>query len=66
MTVLEGGLSYDPSVTRYFINETPEVMQSRVIKIKNDFLSPVMIINVSLAREAENYFEVSFLKYVLH
>lgn len=58
-TVLEGGLSYDSSVTRYFINKTPGRLQSRDVKLKNDFLSSVMLLNVSLAGEAQNYFVVS-------
>lgn len=58
VTVLEGGLSYDSLATRYFINEKPEGLQSRHVRIKNDFLAPVMVTNVSLAPEAQNYFQV--------
>lgn len=56
--MLEGGLSYDPLATRYFINEKPEGMQMRNLRLKSDFLVPVMVINVSLAPEAQNYFQV--------
>lgn len=60
ITVLEGGLSYDPLATRYFINEKPEGIQLRHLRLKNDFLVPVMVRNVSLAPEAQNYFQVSY------
>lgn len=60
ITVLEGGLTYNATATRYFINGSPESMQSRKFKVKNDFLTPVMLINVSLAAEASDFFEVSW------
>ena len=59
LTVLEGGISYDPSITRYFINDKSDGLFSRNFKIKNNFLSSLRLINLTLPEEAQRYFKVS-------
>lgn len=60
LTVLEGGISYDTSITRYFINDKSDALNLRSFKIKNNFLSALRLINVTLAKDAQKYFKVRF------
>ncbi|XP_044255531.1 transmembrane protein 131 [Tribolium madens] len=65
LTVLEGGITYDPLVTRYFINDKSEGLASRSFKVKNNFLSPARIINFTLNEDAQNYFKIENFKPIL-
>ncbi|KAJ3658654.1 hypothetical protein Zmor_010381 [Zophobas morio] len=62
LTVLEGGISYDPSITRYFINDKSDGLFSRNFKIKNNFLSSLRLINLTLPEEAQRYFKIESFK----
>lgn len=61
ITIVEGGLSYDASVTKYFVKEKAENLAVRDVVVRNDFPTSVMLINVTLPREAQSYFFVSIL-----
>ncbi|KAK4886769.1 hypothetical protein RN001_003040 [Aquatica leii] len=65
ITVLEGGLSFNSSATTYFINELPKQMISRDVIVKNDFLIPLALTNVSLPLDAYKFFNILSFKPVI-
>uniref|UniRef100_A0A1Y1KYZ8 Uncharacterized protein n=1 Tax=Photinus pyralis TaxID=7054 RepID=A0A1Y1KYZ8_PHOPY len=65
ITVLEGGLLFNSSITTYFINESPKQMISRDVTVKNDFLIPLALTNVSLLSDARKYFNILNFKPVI-
>ncbi|KAF5274287.1 hypothetical protein FQR65_LT04405 [Abscondita terminalis] len=65
ITVLEGGLSYNSSATTYFINEPPKHLISRDVVVKNDFLIPLALTNVSLPLDAYKFFNILSFKPVI-
>lgn len=58
LTVLEGGLLFNSSITTYFINESSKQLIPRNVVVKNNFLTPLAVTNVSLPLEAQNFFNV--------
>lgn len=59
ITVLKGGLSYNPIVTTYFINDKVNDVPPRNFKLKNNFETAVQILNVTILNDAQNLFTVS-------
>jgi hypothetical protein len=62
LTVLEGGISYDPLITRYFINDKSNGLSSRNFKVKNNFLSSVRLLSFALPDDAQKYFKIENFK----
>ncbi|XP_017783745.1 PREDICTED: transmembrane protein 131 [Nicrophorus vespilloides] len=67
ISVVEGGLSVNTSTTRYFISDKSDKGGNvRKINVRNDFLTPIMLINVTLSEEAQKFFHISnFMSQVL-
>ncbi|KAF5302357.1 hypothetical protein FQA39_LY10396 [Lamprigera yunnana] len=65
VTVLQGGLVFNSSATTYFINEPPKHVISRDVIVKNDFLIPLALTNVSLPLEAHKFFNILSFKPVI-
>lgn len=61
LTVVQGGIRYNTSSTRYYTNDKSNDMMLRDIIIKNDFLTPLKLINVSIEEEGQEFFYVSQL-----
>ncbi|KAJ8933374.1 hypothetical protein NQ318_018443 [Aromia moschata] len=61
ITVLKGGISYDPLTTTYFINDRAVDLSSRAFKIKNEFGYPVFISNITFPLDADLYFKIETL-----
>lgn len=61
VTVFEGGISYDSQITRYFISARSDNLSSRHLKIKNNFLGSLRLINYTLPEAAQKYFKVIVL-----
>ncbi|KAF2902396.1 hypothetical protein ILUMI_03793 [Ignelater luminosus] len=65
LTVLEGGLLFNSSITTYFINESSKQMIPRNVVVKNNFLTPLAVTNVSLPLEAQNFFNILNFKPII-
>lgn len=61
LTVVQGGIRYNTSSTRYYTNDKLSDVKLRDIVIKNDFLTPLKLINVTLAKEGQEFFHVKNL-----
>ncbi|KAK9875598.1 hypothetical protein WA026_009401 [Henosepilachna vigintioctopunctata] len=61
LTVLEGGVSFDAEVTKYFINDKSKSLH-RNFKLKNDFKSSIRILNISASEEVLKYFKIKNFK----
>lgn len=61
-TIIDGGFTFNASQTTYFIqnyNNKQDRPENRRISVKNDFQSPVKLLNVSLPADARHYFQVT-------
>ncbi|CAH1159345.1 unnamed protein product [Phaedon cochleariae] len=58
LTVLKGGLTFDPLITTYFMNDKMVDLSSRVFKVKNEFEYTVEVKNVTFPQEANSYFKI--------
>lgn len=61
ITVIHGGLNYDPMTTTYFINNKSMDMSSRVFKVKNEYETPVHISHILFPEDVVRYFKVSYI-----
>ncbi|KAG5882529.1 hypothetical protein JTB14_038140 [Gonioctena quinquepunctata] len=61
ITVLKGGIIYDPLTTTYFINNKAVDLSSRAFKVKNEFEYPIQIKNITFPQDAHLYFKVEIL-----
>lgn len=61
LTVLKGGLTYDPLTTSYFINDKAVDLSSRVFKVKNEFEQYIYISDVIFPQDAHLYFKIQDL-----
>lgn len=62
-TIIDGGFTFNASQTTYFIqnyNNKQDRPENRRISVKNDFQSPVKLLNVSLPADARHYFQVNY------
>lgn len=59
LTVIHGGLNYDPMGTTYFINNKSMDMSSRVFEVKNEYDIPVHISHILFPEDVVRYFKVS-------
>lgn len=57
---MQGGIRYNTSSTRYYTNDKLSDVITRDIVIKNDFLTPLKLINVSIGDEGQKYFSVCY------
>lgn len=65
LTVMEGGITYDNTAMRFFISDKKEEVKLRSITIKNNFLTPLAILNVTLPNSVQKYFQVVNFKKVI-
>ncbi|XP_023015828.2 transmembrane protein 131 isoform X1 [Leptinotarsa decemlineata] len=61
ITVLKGGITYNPLTTTYFINDKAVDLSSRSFKVKNEFEYPIQIRNVTFPQDAHLYFKIETL-----
>ncbi|KAL3266704.1 hypothetical protein HHI36_010866 [Cryptolaemus montrouzieri] len=64
LTVLEGGVTYDAQVTKYFINDQSKSLL-RHFKLKNEFKSTIRILNITLDEQVQKYFKIENFKPLL-
>lgn len=57
LTALEGGIAFDNQATKYFTNEKSK-NSLRHLKIKNEFKTPIKILNLTMGDEVKKYFRV--------
>ncbi|KAJ8955300.1 hypothetical protein NQ314_006913 [Rhamnusium bicolor] len=57
ITVLKGGISYDPLTTTYFINDRAVDLSARAFKVKNDFDYHLKIIDITFPQDTHLYFK---------
>lgn len=58
-TLQEGGLTYESGGIQYFIDETPDKVKPRNISLKNNYLVPILLLNVTLEPNLQPYFTVT-------
>ncbi|XP_050511881.1 transmembrane protein 131 isoform X1 [Diabrotica virgifera virgifera] len=61
MTILKGGLTYDPLTTTYFINDKTVDLSARSFKVKNEFDEYIYVADVIFPRDIHHYFKIQSL-----
>lgn len=61
LSVVDGGVSYNPQITKYFVNDKSK-NHTRHFVLKNNFKSKLKIINVTLTEDFKKYFKLTNFK----
>nr|XP_022906700.1 transmembrane protein 131 [Onthophagus taurus] len=65
ITIVEGGLSFNTSITKYFVREKITNLSVRKMEIRNEFPTPVRLTDVVLPKEAQTYFQILDFKSIV-
>lgn len=64
LTVLKGGVTYDPLTTTYFINDKAADLKPREFEVRNDFECPLYVNDIIFPQDSNHYFKASIFLFI--